>query len=36
VRLLRSDLTVRGQQSDGYLTVTVPSVLDLEVVAVDW
>jgi len=34
VRLLRSDLTVRGHQYDGYLTVTVPSVLDLEVVAV--
>jgi len=36
VQLLAAGKTVRAQDSGGYLTVTVPSILDHEVVAIDW
>ncbi len=36
VHLLRADRTPAVVEEPGYLTVTVPSILDIEVVAVDW
>jgi hypothetical protein len=35
VRLLAADKTVTAQMSDDYLEITVPSILDHEVVAID-
>ena len=35
VQLLAAGKTVRARDSGGYLTVTVPSILDHEVVAID-
>jgi hypothetical protein len=35
VRLLAADRTLRAEHSGQYLSVTVPSILDHEVVAVD-
>ncbi len=36
VKLLRSGETPMVTDEPGYLTVTVPSILDLEIVAIDW
>ncbi|MSU20622.1 MAG: twin-arginine translocation signal domain-containing protein [Pedosphaera sp.] len=36
VRLLVADKTPRLTRSEGYLSLTVPSILDHEVVAIDW
>jgi len=36
VHLLRADQTPVVAEEPGYLVVTVPSIVDIEVVAVDW
>ncbi|CAA9379273.1 MAG: beta-galactosidase, partial [uncultured Chloroflexia bacterium] len=36
VHLLRADSTPTVVEEQGYITVTVPSILDIEVIAIDW